>query len=298
MLNDSPAAETLILQFGTTPHEIDARTLLGSFGALETALRAIAADNHPATVIRIKVKPFQKGSFEVPIEIQQSLAATGLVLSSIDWPNVRASITILIDLIKISLALKGEKPKKANSVERNLSVTNSKNVQLNVDQRSFKLYMRGGEAVEALKNAFQTMDADKDIKSFTLLDRKRKKLVRVSRRSFPFLSKRRVELQVGERRITERVTLSVFKVVFDDGYKWEFYYRGFKIAAELKDERFAKKVRMGTRFGRGDALDVDLETVQRLDETVKQYVNKAYFVSAVHEIIPCPTQPELRLEEQ
>ncbi len=109
-------SESIILHFGTKPHEIDAKTLLDSFGAIETALMGISRHGHPEARFRIKVKPFQTGSFEVPIEIQQLLLATGLSLMSPDWANAKESVKILLELIKLKLDLKG---KEAKVVRRN-----------------------------------------------------------------------------------------------------------------------------------------------------------------------------------
>ena len=290
------ASESIILHFGKRPHELDARTLIGSLGSMENALRAIATDTPPSASLRIKVRTFQSGSFEIPVEIVEIMGAGALALTSPDWPGAKESIKVLVDLIKVSLAARGKEPIEKSRSGNTVTIKGSNNVNVTVDQKTLNIYLSGSEAVEALKSTFQAIESDREVKSFTILDKKRKPLIKVTRRSFPYVSRQKIERKAEQQKTSERVTLTVFKVVFDDGYKWEFYYRGIKISAQLLDGKFLKQVRAGMRFGRGDALEVDLEIVKVFDDTVQLFGNKAYYIRTVHRVLPRNSQPELGVE--
>jgi hypothetical protein len=269
--------ESIVLHFGTKPHELDAKTLLDSFGAIEAALMGISRHSHPEARFRIKVKSFQKGSFEIPIEIQQLLSVAGLSLMSPDWANAKESVKILLELIKLKLDLKGKEP-KAVEIQKNSSCT------FNVDQRTYNIHVKDSVVGEAIARGFKALEADTEVKSFTVLNKKREKMLDVPRRSFHYVSKLKKETVDGGQTTTERLELPIFKAVLDKskGNKWEFYYRGIKrIRATITDENFLARVDSGERFGRGDTLDVELEIVKQLDDKLKVFVNKTYKVIRV-----------------
>ena len=182
-------SESIILHFGTKPHEIDAKTLLDSFGAIETALMGIAKHSHPAANFRIKVKSFQKGSFEVPIVVHQFLATAGLSIMSPDWANAKESVKILLELLKLKLELKGKEPKTVRKNGNVVEIQKNSKCTINVDQRTYNIHVNDAAVGEALAKGFKALEADTEVKSFTVLDKKREKLLDVPRRAFRYLSK-------------------------------------------------------------------------------------------------------------
>lgn len=285
--------EAITLHFGTKPHNIDARTLVESFGAFESALRLIATHSHPDVVLKIRVNPFKKGSFEVPIEVQQSLAIGALAVNSIDWNGARDSVKILLELIKLKLSLKGKEPTRIEKVGNSVTISGNEKTKIHVDNRTYNIHVKDAGVADAVAKSFQALEADKEIKSFSVLDKQRKKIVSIPRKSFGSLSKQRGQSETKEQRLKERATLQIFKAVFDAGYKWDFLYKGFRIPASITDANFQMRVASGEKFGRGDALDVDLEIVRVFDEGLQAYVNKAYSVLMVHGIINRPSQGSL-----
>lgn len=280
-------SESIVLHFGTKPHEIDAKTLLDSFGAIEAALMGISRHGHPEARFRIKVKSFQKGSFEVPIEVQQLFLATGLSLMSPDWANAKESVKILLELIKMKLNLKGKEPQTIRKNGNVVEIQKNSRCTFNVDQRTYNISVKDSVVGEALARGFKALEADTEVKSFTVLSKDRKKLLEVPRRSFGYVSKTKKEITDDAPKTTERLELPIFKPVLENskGHKWEFYYRGIKrISATIADENFLERVNGGERFGRGDTLIVDLEIVKQLDEKLKVLVNKSYKIIRVYDI--------------
>jgi len=267
--------------------------LVESFGAFESALRLIAAHSHPDVILKIRVSPFKEGSFEIPIEVHQYLAVGALAVNSIDWTSARDSVKILIELIKLKLSLKGKEPTIFEKTNNNYKITKNKNTHIYIDQRTFNINAKDESVAEALAKSFQALESDKEIKSFSVLDKQRKKIIDVPRKSFGVLSTQKKQTDSQEQRIKERTTLQIFKAVFDSGYQWHFLYKGIKIRANIKDEKFQSRVKSGEKFGRGDALDVDLEILKEFDEELKTYMNKAYSILIVYKKISQSVQDEL-----
>jgi hypothetical protein len=280
-------SENIVLHFGTKPHEIDAKTLLDSFGAIEAALMGISRHGHPEARFRIKVKPFQKGSFEIPIEVQQLLMTTGLMLISPDWANAKESVKILLELIKLKLDLKGKEAKVVRRSGNSVEIQKSKNSTFNIDQRTYNIHVKDSVVGDAIARGFKALETDTEVKSFTVLNKKREKLLDVPRRAFRHLSTVVKEAADNEQKATERLELPIFKPVLDKskGHKWEFYYRGIKrISAAITDENFLERVNNGERFGRGDTLVADLEIIKELDAKLGVLVNKSYKIIRVYDI--------------
>ena len=91
--------------------------------------------------------------------------------------------------------------------------------------------------------------------------------------------------------------MTIFKVVFEKGYKWQFYYQGNKISAVIKDESFFSQIDEGAKFSKGDKLIANIEIKQVFDKTIQAYVNKEYSVIKIKQRIPRDEQLELFQKE-
>ena len=82
-----------------------------------------------------------------------------------------------------------------------------------------------------------------------------------------------------------------FKVVFGEGYKWQFYHEGNKISVDIKDEDFLKRVESGSiSFNSGDTIISDLQIKQIYDQRVDTFINKSFSIEKVKEHIKRPEQ--------
>ncbi|HVT30339.1 MAG TPA: hypothetical protein VHE81_20180 [Lacipirellulaceae bacterium] len=288
-------SEEFILHFGTRPHELDASTLVTSLGAMQSVLRELNAASQNGAVLRLKVKTFRPGSFEVPVEIQQMAIAGTMVLAAMDWSTVRQVVGTMTDLIKLTIALKGRSPKKAEIVDDRVEIPRKGQSPITVDRRTYNFYNSNVVINEGLAKGFQALSDDKQVRRFKLLDSKRHELVDVPRKAFKTIAERSVKKKTEKKSPkTERTELRVFKVVFEgEAPKWDFYYNGIKITASLLDSEFMDRVtNRGERFGRGDCLDVDLEIVREFDPSIQTHVNRAYNVRKVYRHRPRAQQKE------
>jgi hypothetical protein len=89
------------------------------------------------------------------------------------------------------------------------------------------------------------------------------------------------ELLEGERILTEAATLNIVRVSFEETLKWDFYFKGNKISAKIKDPTFYKLIDKGEPFAKGDILEVELQIIQKWDDSVNTYINKSYQITAI-----------------
>ena len=79
--------------------------------------------------------------------------------------------------------------------------------------------------------------------------------------------------------------------------KWSFEWNGVPVSAYVRDENFLQKVRSHQiRFGNGDALEVDIEVYEELDESRGVWISdqSSYVIRVVRQFMPVG-QEEKRL---
>jgi hypothetical protein len=76
--------------------------------------------------------------------------------------------------------------------------------------------------------------------------------------------------------------------------KWQFLWNGQKVWADIHDDNFFEKLTLHEyEFGQGDSLVVDLVAAQVLNEFVKAYETKSYYIEKVHSHSKGPKQPSM-----
>lgn len=79
--------------------------------------------------------------------------------------------------------------------------------------------------------------------------------------------------------------LTIVKMSFEKGARWEFLYNGFKIAINVKDDALMDIINKGARFGKGDAIRVTLKIIKKYNAEYNAMVNHSYKIVAFHEHI-------------
>lgn len=101
------------------------------------------------------------------------------------------------------------------------------------------------------------------------------------------------EMLPPDRNIEEQALLSIVSMSFENGYQWQFMYKGFKIPIRIKEGPLMKLIDAGERFGKGDCIEVVLEIVQRYNPGFKAYENVRYKISKFIRHIPSPEMTPL-----
>ncbi len=94
-----------------------------------------------------------------------------------------------------------------------------------------------------------------------------------------------IKFEGEAHQIDENAKLTIIKMSFEKGAKWEFLYNGFKIKINVKDDALMDIINKGARFGKGDAIKVTLKIIKKYDSEYNAMVNHSYKIIAFHEHI-------------
>ncbi len=279
--------------------QIDSNTLINSLFNMTAAMQEINTElnkeSNIKTSLQIKINAFSKGSFLVHLELLRDVADDLLAKAAFvsAQMNINTIIKVLIEFIKLKLFLKGEKPSEIRQSKNEVAITNDKGDITYVDNRTYNLYIKSPIVNESVIKNFETLRDDDAIDGLNLTDKKNKSLIHIQKKDFNDLTPRNILLEQKTKILLQKANLNIIKLVFEENYKWQFYYEGIKIVASMEDKIFLKKIDKGEKFSKGDALICDLEVEQVFDIDVNTYVNKSYRILKVLEHKPRPEQVHL-----
>jgi hypothetical protein len=281
-------------------HQIDSNTLINSLFNITAAIQEINAElnkeSNIKTTLQIKINAFSGGSFLVNLQLLRDIAKdlfppAVFVGAQID---IKTIINVLIQFIKLKLSLKGGKPQEIHKNGDEVKITNNEGDITIIDKRTYNLYKGNVIVNESITKNFETLREDDAIDGFKLTDKKDRPLIDIHKEDFNNLIPRNELLEEKTKILTSpKASLYIIKLVFEENYKWQFYYEGNKISATMEDKTFLSKIDAGEKFSKGDTLVCNLEIEQIFDENVNTYVNKAYKILKVLEHKPRPEQTDL-----
>jgi hypothetical protein len=282
--------------------EIDSNTLITSLfhmtGAIQEINSELSRESNIKTTMQIKIKTFSGGSFDVHLAlvwdiVKDLIPPTAFAISQV---NINTIISTLIGIIKLKHFLKGKKPKEIGKSGNKITITDNEGNSITVDGRVYNFYNCNFTLNEAVNKNFETLREDPAVEGFELTDKKGKSLLHISKTEFNGLAQQNELLEEKIKILPpKKTTLHIFKIVFDENYKWQFFYEGNKISATIEDKGFMKRIDQGEKFSKGDSLICDLEIQQIFDSSINTYVNKYYRVLRVLEHKPRPEQGDLPL---
>lgn len=270
------------IKFDGQQHQVDANILISSLIHTTAVVQEVNKYLNSGKSIEIKVKALEKGSFLCHIELVES--AVDAIRNLLTKENIAlgaAIITSLVGVIELKKHLRGKKAKSVSEKGGRTHIENNQGSILIIENATFQIYENSPVVKDALSQNFDVLNGDPAITGFEITDRNEIPLVRVEREEFSELAKKSEELADGERKLTEAATLNVVRVSFEENLKWDFYYRGIKIAARIIDPNFYELIDKGESFAKGDVLEVELAINQKFDETVNTYVTKSYQVNKI-----------------
>ncbi len=273
------------IRFAGALEEIDASTLVDTLGNLSVVIHEINDELQPHKSVRVTIKAIRPGSFDIFLVIKDALIDNLGQYLTRNGIDVTASIVLILwGLLEIRKHLRGQKPSKTEKGNRETVLINADGDSISIKNEIYNIYAENQLIDAALGKSFDVLEADESVDGFEMLE-KAKLLFRADRKDFKALSCPSVLPEKDTRILKEDAILNVFKIVFEKGYKWQFYYKGIKIHAEIKDEAFYKAIDAGTKFSKGDTLIVELEITQVFDKTVQTHVNKEYKIKRIRQHI-------------
>lgn len=288
-------------------HEVEAMTLAETIENMNTLIHELNQELRPEYPIKLKVKTFNEGSFDIFFSLLGDPAVQSTIFTVLNKDNLEIAsniISTLSELFSIKQFLKGEKPKRVEKLGDNQTkIENSRGAIKIVNSKSGDIILNNPTINITINNTFNTLKNKPEIEGLSLLANKEEEHVKISNSEFQEMSSTLQEMNQliqseiePNRTITKKdMALSIFKIVFDDKYKWQFVNNeGQKISATIKDKIFFEKVK--TRelyFINGDVIVADIEILQSYNEIAKAYENKSYTIIGINDIRHQPNQAKL-----
>ena len=280
--------ESLKIKFDGQLNQVDVNTLTSSLINFSAAIQEINTELNPDQKVNIKIQATEKGSFLIDVLIVVAVAQD-LFKHVIYAPIL---ISTFADVLTIKKHLSGEEPKKIEEIDDQIKIENVKGDVIIVKGDIYNIYNNNQVVQDAVSNTFDTLRNDPSISSFEI-ETEKKKIFSAGLNDFNNLAIKSEVKKENKKVITQTVTLIIFKIVFENKYKWEFYYGGNKISAYIADKSFFERIDSGEKFSKGDNLTVELEIRQIFDKSVNAYVNHSYQVNKVMKHIPRGEEPKL-----
>lgn len=277
---------------------VDINTFIDMLGNLSVVIHEINDELNTNKALKINIQEVKTGSYDIFLMLKESLLdAISQYMNKENLAFGGIIISSLAGLLAIRKHLGGESAKNVKTDKGETTITNKDGTVLNIDNRIYNIFSENQIIDAATSKTFDAINEDKAIKTFEIYDENRNRLFESEQENFKALSSPAVLPESDTKKGIEESVLTIFKVVFEKGYKWTFIYRGIKISASITDETFYKRIDEGVKFSKGDTLIADLEIVKVFDETINAYVNKDYIVKKVNQHVPRCEQRKLFSEQ-
>ncbi len=286
------------IKFDGQTHQVDVQVLISSLIHTTTVIQELNKYLDSNKKIEIKVKALEKGSFLIHLELlETALESLRTVFTKENIIVATSLISGLVGLIQLKKHLKGKKPKEIKFDNSKTIIINGDNNVLSVDSNIYQIYETNTVVNDALSQNFDTIDQDPAISAFEITDDKEKSYVRVERADFKDLSQKSEIVEDGKKIIIENTRLNIVRLSFEEGLKWDFYYRGNKISAKIADPKFQEIIDNGETFAKGDVLEVELQINQIFEKSVNTYINKSYQINRIIEHYKRSEQRKMKFEK-
>lgn len=291
---ESQESITIKLGMDRGVQEADARAIGLTMEAVATMIEEVHQkfnDNHKLVV---KARPFSPGSFEIPLDI---VMMTAVGVSLFDPNTISHILSIIKDYFSIKNQLKGEIPKIGDGK------IIFENNTINADSITINLLDPKSLANQLVSKAFSCVDSDEKIKNMLIIRKTNaEEIARVPKQNFPYYGNIQTKVDAPEDQIKqEKITLIIRSPVLeeDKDVKWKFIKvkDSSKISANIIDENFLAKVKIGENFAAGDSLDVDLQTRMKYDKMYDKYTDPKHTIITVHKHNKKPEQLEINFDE-
>lgn len=260
------------IKFGNESNEIDVDTLISSLIYMSNLVQEVNKELDTEKKIEVKIKALEKGSFEVHIELIETIIQSLFSGDKVGYTS--DIIQIVSGLFMFAKFLKGEKPKEITQGKNNsITITNLSGETTIFHDSVVNIYNGNDQVRGYIAKQFSVLDKTDDITNFEILNHKDEILTHIDREEFPLLSKKIfTEIKRTEVEVLENEKMQILRPSFSTDLNWDFIYKGTKIGAKMLDHKLVDKVDRGEKFSKGDLLVVDLEITKFYDQEYDAYM--------------------------
>lgn len=267
--------------------QIDANTLIVALGHYQTIMSEANKELGAIKTIELKVNALEKGSFVIDISVVESVFKQIFSGDSIEYI---ANICAIVGGVYGAYRILGGRAARTDKQKDEIKVKVKGKNNILVNKAILNIYNQV-PVRESISKTIEAAREDPNVDGLTIEgpDEKvsfpRDKFDEYIHHSFDD-----EDMLPPERSEIERNTLTIVSLSFEPGNSWQFMYRGFKISVRVKDNILMELIDQGERFGKGDSIEVDIETVQRYNPAYKAYENKSYRILRFYKHNEAPQQ--------
>lgn len=292
--------EKFVFKYNGDLEYIDFDTLYVSQLHFTEFLKSLKASLAPEGELKIKVRTREPSSF--PIELALYIEDSGKLIKPVIDQIYQAGgfLGAVYALMRFFKWLAGRKPTKEEK-RGDITIVYINDISFEINTHVYEAAKSNPQIRKDLSKTFQQIESDGDVTGIEIIDKDEKSVGEVLREDFQNFEIDQLDAIVDKtenRKIQEEVNvnLSVFKVVFEKGFRWQFIYKGNKIPAIIRDDRFIEAVTSGReRFASGDVLVVNMQVHQEYDRIADAFINDYYTITKVIRHIPRSEQGTLDL---
>lgn len=274
------------IRYDGQQHQIDANVFINSLLHITTIIQEVNKLAETDKKIEIKIKALEKGSFLVSLEILETVMDSLKQLFTVENITIISLITTFKEFFELKKLLKENKTHTSETNGENVTITAANGDVIVIQNLTYHVYKNSPLANEAVAQNFETLQNDPSIEAFEITDSLENTLFKADKSDFRQMSILHEEGDSETKVTTEVALLSIIKISFEPNLKWEFYHRGIKISAKIKDSTFMELVDKGRSFAKGDKLEVELKINQKFDTSVNTFVTKGYVIERIIRHIP------------
>lgn len=203
----------------------------------------------------IKIRAFEKGSFEIISDISQNTLS---FLNTFNHPAITGTLTLVtllglsdkFGLIQLIKSLKGNNIDKVEQKGKDFLYYSGENT-FEVSSNLHRLYTNTG-----VRNGFLRLTKPLESEGIDLIEIKKSKkevLSKISKEDLPYFQIQSKQEKLLEKQYEEY--LNIVNISFKEGNKWRFTNGELEFFAEIKDLSFIKNVQSDLiAFSKGDTF--------------------------------------------
>jgi hypothetical protein len=281
---------------------IDANTLLTSQLNFINAINELQKELYPEAHLKIKIKPFDKGSFIVNLLFETSWIENLFTIENI--VVIPVIIENLEKILNIREKLNLKKAKIEKEIDDQIEIITDGNVKIKTDKKIFNIHRSNRTLDDSINRSFEPLIRDESIKGISIKDcETQREYLNMKRDLFPrLIGKNQYFDHAKDGQIHYEQVLYIKKPNLypeeDKICQWGFIYRGRDISAKMLDLGFLQFVNNGLRVAKGDRLICDLKIYMKYDEQLMTDVETNKFdVMKVHKLVERPEHPKFPFKE-
>ncbi len=277
----------LNLKFDGKLHEVEvtafSQVLLDFAEVAKAANRQSGSNGN----LEVRITATGEGSFEAFLKLVLANHDESLAIATLGCVVIGGIYHATVGAYKLHKWLANRKIEPVKCQGDTITITDVAGDSVTVEGDVYNLYFGDRAVPEAIARSFTALNEHHAITGFEIRGADEANSFTAEQKEFSAMASVSCAVVALDTPTVDTVAadLRILKVVLERSYtrKWEFFYAGQKISANITDERFFDKVEEGMTFAKGDSLRVEMEILKERDEKLGVAWIRGYTIRDVKE---------------